>query len=59
MVEDHFARLNTALTRGRPDVRVAVVHPVESYWLYCGPAEQTASQGCQVHERLFEEKDPA
>ena len=37
MIEDHFARLNTALTRGKPVVRVAVVHPIESYWLAWGP----------------------
>ena len=43
MVEDHFARLNTALTRGKPRVRVAVVHPIESYWLFWGPSEQTAA----------------
>lgn len=42
-VEDHFARLNTALTRGKPQVRVAVVHPIESYWLHWGPREQTAA----------------
>lgn len=41
-VEDHFARLNTAMTRGKAMVRVGVIHPVESYWLHWGPAEQTA-----------------
>lgn len=41
-VEDHFARVNTALTRGKPMVRIGVIHPVESYWLHFGPAEQTA-----------------
>ncbi|MGN0779142.1 MAG: hypothetical protein ACI4MJ_08355 [Aristaeellaceae bacterium] len=40
-VEDHFARVNTALTRGKPLVRVGVIHPVESYWLHWGPEEQT------------------
>lgn len=40
-VEDHFGRVNTALTRGKPFVKVAVVHPVESYWLHWGPNEQT------------------
>ena len=40
-VEDHFGRVNTALTRGTPLVKVAVVHPVESYWLHWGPNEQT------------------
>ena len=41
-IEDHFARVNTALTRGRPEVRVGVIHPIESYWLHWGPSEQTA-----------------
>ncbi len=41
-VEDHFARVNTAMTRGKPVVKVGVIHPVESYWLHWGPAEQTA-----------------
>ncbi|MBQ3482614.1 MAG: hypothetical protein IJA78_00370 [Clostridia bacterium] len=40
-VEDHFARVTTALTRGTPDVRVGVIHPIESYWLHWGPSEQT------------------
>lgn len=39
-VEDHFARVNTALTRGKPQVRVGVIHPIESYWLHFGPDEQ-------------------
>ena len=43
MIEDHFARINTALTRGKPIVRVAVVHPIESYWLHWGPADQTTA----------------
>ena len=41
LVEDHFARVNTALTRGKPVVKVGVIHPVESYWLHWGPREQT------------------
>lgn len=40
-VEDHFARLNTALTRGRPDIRIGVIHPIESMWLAWGPNDQT------------------
>ncbi|MDD5262716.1 MAG: hypothetical protein PHD76_12800 [Methylacidiphilales bacterium] len=42
LVEDHFARVNTALTRGKPLVRIGVIHPIESYWLCCGPLEQTS-----------------
>ncbi|MDR1566420.1 MAG: hypothetical protein LBS48_03945, partial [Treponema sp.] len=40
-VEDHFARLNSALTRGRGISRVGVIHPIESYWLHWGPRENT------------------
>ncbi len=42
-VEDHFARVATAMTRGTPEVKVAVIHPVESYWLHWGPEEHTAA----------------
>lgn len=41
LVEDHFARLATVLTRGQPVVRVGVIHPIESFWLCWGPQEQT------------------
>lgn len=41
LVEDHFARVATAMTRGKPVVRVAVIHPIESFWLHYGPADQT------------------
>ncbi len=40
-VEDHFARVNTAMTRGKPCVKIGVIHPIESYWLHYGPASQT------------------
>lgn len=36
LIADHFARVNTAMTRGKPDVRVGVVHPIESYWVNWG-----------------------
>lgn len=42
-IEDHFARLNTALTRGKPKVDIAVLHPIESYWLHWGPSENTGT----------------
>ncbi len=48
LIEDHFARLNTVLTRGRPRVRVGVIHPIESYWLCFGPTDQT---GVEREER--------
>lgn len=43
-VEDHFARLNTVLTRGKPIVHVAVIHPIESYWLAYGPKTSTGER---------------
>lgn len=43
IVEDHFARVNVAMTRGKPVVKVGVIHPVESYWLHWGSEEQTAA----------------
>ncbi len=41
-VEDHFARLNTVLSRGKAVVNVGVIHPIESYWLYFGPADTSS-----------------
>ena len=41
LIEDHFSRLNTALTRGKPCVNVGVIHPLESYWINFGPWENT------------------
>lgn len=42
IIEDYFARLNVALTRGNAGCRIAVVHPVESYWMLMGPDRDTA-----------------
>ena len=44
MVEDHFARLATALSRGKSGARVGVIHPVESYWLAFGPKGESAER---------------
>ncbi len=52
-VENHFARLYTALTRGTPDVRVGVIHPVESYWLFCGPNDKTGIKRNQLNSRFL------
>ncbi|MBQ2842008.1 MAG: hypothetical protein IJE72_03135 [Clostridia bacterium] len=41
-LENHFARVNTAMTRGKPVVKVGVIHPVESFWLHWGPNDKTA-----------------
>lgn len=54
LVENHFARVNTAMTRGHPQVPVAVIHPIESYWLCMGPMDQTAGLR-QQREEQFEQ----
>lgn len=53
-IEDHFARVNMALTSGKPDVNIGVIHPVESMWLYWGPQEQTAAAKEQLEEQFDE-----
>lgn len=53
-VEDHFARVNTALTRGKPVVKVGVIHPVETYWLNYGPSENTAAKRNALDEQFAE-----
>ena len=52
-VEDHFARVNTAMTRGKPVVKVGVIHPIESYWLHFGPKFMTASIREQMENHFW------
>ncbi len=52
-LEDHFARVNTAMTRGKPVVKVGVIHPVESYWLHWGPNDKTALKRESMDERFL------
>lgn len=51
-VEDHYARLNTVLTRGKPIVDVAVIHPIESYWLHWGPSDSCFDIRSQIEENF-------
>ena len=53
LIEDYFARLNKALRRGTPHVRLGVIHPIESYWLYWGPKNQTSG----IREEMDENFD--
>lgn len=52
-IEDHFARLNTALTRGKPDVSIGVIHPIESYWLHWGPGQSTKDKREQLESNFL------
>lgn len=51
-IENYFARICTALTRGKALVNVAVVHPIESYWMCYGPAAQTGGRRDQLDENF-------
>lgn len=52
VLEDHYARINTALTRGKPLVRVGVIHPIESYFLSYGSDSQTRGRRGQLEEEF-------
>lgn len=52
IVEDHFARVNTAMTRGKPIVKIGVVHPIESFWLLFGPSSQMEIKGEQLDKHF-------
>ena len=54
LIENHFARVNVALTRGKPIVDVAVIHPIESYWLNYGPESTSGEIRVQL-EKSFQE----
>lgn len=52
VIETHFARVNTALRRGRPIVRIGVIHPVESCWILFGPNDETAQKRQELDDRF-------
>lgn len=49
-IEEYFARVNYCLTRGEPDIHIAVIHPIESMWLLQGPADQMGAGRKQLEE---------
>lgn len=53
-IENHYARLNTVLTRGKPIVKIAVLHPIESSWMYESVADHNAIER-EVAEKHFQE----
>ncbi len=53
-IEDHFARVNTLMTRGTPDIKIGVIHPIESFWINYGPTDTTGTT-CQELENRFQE----
>lgn len=51
-IENYFARVATALTRGHADVRIAVLHPIESYWIAYGPVKETGGYREQLDKKF-------
>lgn len=51
-IEDHFARVNYCMTRGTPLVHVGVIHPIETMWLYQGPADQMGRKREQLEQNF-------
>ena len=53
-IEDHFARVNTLMTRGKPLIRIGVIHPVESCWIAFGPDDLTGQKRAELDRRFAE-----
>ncbi|MBO7148331.1 MAG: hypothetical protein J6V93_00595 [Clostridia bacterium] len=49
-VENHFARLGSVLTRGKPHVKLGVIFPIEGYWLNFGPHDLTGDKRRRMEE---------
>lgn len=52
LIENHYARIATALTRGKPVVRVGVIHPIETYWMHAGPKDLTSDVCLALDEKF-------
>ncbi len=51
-IEDHFARVNTLMTRGTPDIKIGLIHPIESYWINYGPKDKTGTLRQELETRF-------
>ena len=54
LIETYFARVRTMLEQGDPAVRVGVIHPIETYWLYWGPNSQTQEKREDIDKRFLD-----
>lgn len=50
LLEDHYARLNSILVQGEPLVRIGMIHPLESFWMYMGSNRTTGEMRKQLEE---------
>ncbi|MBE6537450.1 MAG: hypothetical protein E7673_05805 [Ruminococcaceae bacterium] len=54
IVEDHFARVNTALTRGNAVSHVAVLHPIESFFMHYASEAETYMECEELNNQFLE-----
>ena len=54
IIEDHYARVNTALTRGKAVSGVAVLHPIESFYLRYASEAETSIDYNELNEQFLE-----
>ena len=52
ILEDHFARVNAAMTRGDAVVNIGVIHPIESHLTVMGDDISTASLRAELDEKF-------
>jgi len=52
LIENYFARVATAMTRGKAFVKIGLVHPVESYWLNWADEEHTSAVRNQLDDNF-------
>lgn len=53
-LEDYFARIGLAMSRGKPQVKIGVIHPVESCWLEWGTLEKTQRSLRELDQQFLE-----
>lgn len=51
-IENHFARVNYCLTRGKALTHAAILHTCESFWLMNGPADQSGDIKKQMEDEF-------
>jgi hypothetical protein len=54
ILEDHYARLNTVLTRGKARSNVAVLHPIESFWMHFGSKAECSAEYNELSDQFVD-----
>ena len=52
LVENHFSRINAILSGAKTLVKIAVIHPIESFWLHFGSRDHTGVKLDAIDERF-------